>query len=134
MVRLLARTVIFLIANAIGLLIAAAVLDDMTIDGGAFVIAVLIFSGIEVLAEPLLRQIAVTSAPVLLGSVALIATFIGLVLTALISDGLSIDGAWTWVLATIVVWLATLLAGILLPLILFKKVLAEARGRDMRTA
>jgi putative membrane protein len=133
-VRLLARAVLYLIANSIGLLIAASVLDDMTLDGGAFVIAVLIFSAIEILTEPLLRQIAVTSAPVLLGSVALIATFIGLVLTTVISDGLSIDGAWTWVLATIIVWLATLLAGILLPLILFKKVLAENRGGSMRTA
>ena len=43
MIRLLVSAVIYLVANAIGLLVANALLDDMSVDGSAFVIAVLIF-------------------------------------------------------------------------------------------
>ena len=38
-----------------------------------------------------------------------------LVLTALISDGLTIDGIGTWILATVIVWLTTMIAGVVLP-------------------
>lgn len=123
MVRLLISAVIHLIANAVGLLVAAAVLEDMSVSAGAFVIAVLIFSVVEGVAGPLIREIAVRNAHALVGSTALVTTFVGLVLTGLISDGLQIDGVTTWILATIIVWLAALLAALLLPLVLFKKVL-----------
>ncbi len=59
--------------------------------------------------------------PALRGSVALIATFVGLVVTALITDGMNIDGVSTWILATIIVWLGGLLAGIILPMIFVKE-------------
>jgi hypothetical protein len=68
-------------ANAIGLLVANALLDDMSVDGSAFVIAVLIFTGIEVLVQQLITQIAIKNANALVGSSALIATPIGLIVT-----------------------------------------------------
>lgn len=121
MVRALLSALIHLVANVIGLLVAAAVLDDMSVSGGAFVIAVLIFTGVEVIVGPLIRQIAVRNAHALLGSTALVITFVGLVVTALISDGLDIDGLTTWVLATIIVWLAALIASVVLPFIFLKE-------------
>ena len=45
-------------ANAIGLLLAALVLSGMTIDGAAFLLAVIIFTLIEVIAQPLIMKIA----------------------------------------------------------------------------
>jgi hypothetical protein len=45
----------------------------------------------------------------LLGIVALVTTFVVLLVTDLLSDGLSIEGAADWILATVIVWLATLL-------------------------
>lgn len=93
----------------------------MTITGAAFVLAVLIFTVVEVLADPLLTKVAITSVPALRGGVALVTTFVGLLLTATISSGLDIDGAKTWVFATLIVWLAALLAGLILPLFLVKK-------------
>jgi putative membrane protein len=121
-IRLLIATGIRLLANAVGLLVAAWVLDpDMTVSGAAFVIAVLIFTLVEVLVDPLLTRIALTSVPALRGSVALITTFVGLVVTTWLSDGLHIEGASTWLFATLIVWLAALLAGLLLPLVLVKK-------------
>lgn len=121
MVRLLIAGLIRLLANAVGLLVAAYVLDDMTLTNSAFVVAVLIFTVVEILIDPLLTKIALTSATALRGSVALVTTFIGLLVTTLLTDGLDINGVDTWIFATLIVWLAALLAGLLLPLILVKK-------------
>jgi hypothetical protein len=66
--------------------------------------------------------------PALRGGVALIATLVGLLVTAWVSDGLSIDGAETWLAATVIVWLASLVGVLLLPLVLVKKRVEEKRG------
>ena len=129
MVRWLISVAIHLGANAIALWIADLILDDMSIEWSAFIIAVAIFTLVEVIAEPLLTKIALSSMPALRGSVALMATFIGLVITALISDGMNIDGATTWILATIIVWLGGLLAGIILPMIFVKEGRSTTSGR-----
>jgi uncharacterized membrane protein YvlD (DUF360 family) len=125
MVRLILSALVYLAANAIGLLVAAAVLDDMSLDAGAFVIAVVIFTVVEVVIQPLITQVAVKSAHVLVGSSALVATFVGLVITDLLSDGLSITGAWTWVLATVIVWAAALFAGFILPALVLKRAVSD---------
>jgi len=128
MIRLLVSAVIYLVANAIGLLVANALLDDMSVDGSAFVIAVLIFTGVEVLVQPLITQIAVKNVNALVGSSALIATLIGLIVTVAVSDGLDISGLSTWVLATIIVWAAALLAGFILRAIFVKRAVGGARS------
>ena len=51
-------------------------------------------------------------------------TFVGLFLTTLFTGGLQIEGLTTWILAPLIVWVAVLLAAILLPMVLFKKLLA----------
>jgi len=125
---MLIRVGIHLLANALGLIVAAAVLSGMTITGPAFVIAVLIFTVVEVVADPLVTKIAITSVPALRGGVALVTTFLGLLITTWVSSGLQISGVKTWVLATLVVWLAALLADLILPVLLVKKAV------DRRTA
>ena len=125
MIRLTARTIISLIADAIALIVGTLVLPDMSLSAGSFVIAVLIFAGADMLLEPLLRQFAMKNAPTLLGSTALFSAMLSLIITSLISDGLRISGAVTWVLATIIVWLVAVAARVLLPLVMFKKALAQ---------
>jgi putative membrane protein len=121
MIRMLISLGIRLLANTVGLLVAASVLDGMTITGAAFVIAVLIFTVVEVIADPLLTKMALTNLPALRGGVALVTTFVGLLITSLVSSGLDINGAKTWLMATFIVWLAALLAGLILPIFLVKK-------------
>ena len=128
MVRLAISGLLHLAANALGLVVAAAVLDRMSIDGVAFVVAVLIFTVVEILAEPLLRQMALRNVSALLGSVALVSTFIGLLVTAVVSDGLHIRGASTWLFATVIVWIAALLANLVLPLFFLKKAVEQAKS------
>ena len=121
MIRMLIRVGIHLLANAIGLIVATAVLGGMAITSASFVIAVLIFTVVEVVADPLVTKIAITSVPALRGGVALVATFLGLLVTTWLSSGLRIEGATTWVMATLIVWLAALLADVILPVFLVKK-------------
>ena len=111
-----------LAGNALGLWIAALLLgDDMSISGLAFVIAVAIFSLLTLVLEPLIVRLTEGSADVLAGGSALISTAIALMLTALISDGLSIDGIGTWLLATVLVWLITALVGVVLTRMFLKE-------------
>ncbi len=126
MLRFLAHTVISLIADAVALIVAALILDDMGLNGVGFVIAIAIFAGCEMLITPLVRQVAITRAPVLLGSTALVATLISLIVTKILSSGLQISGGIaTWVLATVIVWAVSLATKLLLPVFMFKKVLAQ---------
>jgi putative membrane protein len=120
MIRLLISALIRLGANALGLLVADLILDDMSIEWKGFIVAVLIFTGVQVLAEPLMMRIALTSAPALRGGVALVAVLIGLIVTDVVFDGVSIAGFTTWALATVIVWLASMLAVFILPLIFLK--------------
>jgi hypothetical protein len=135
MIRLVASIVVGLVANAIALVAGSLLLEDFALGTSGFLIAVAIFTGVGVLAEPLVRQVAVKQVPALLGSTALISVLVGLVVTSLLSDSLSIRGAGTWVVAVVVVWGVALVARLLLPFVIFKKVLAEQRaGRGGRGA
>jgi putative membrane protein len=127
MIRLLVSTIIHLAANAVGLLVAALLLDGLSVSGTAFVIAVAIFTVVEVLVGPMIRQLAVTKANALLGSTALVVTLVGLLVTDVVSDGLRIEGFSTWAFATVIVWLASLLATFLLPLLVVKRKVEERR-------
>jgi uncharacterized membrane protein YvlD (DUF360 family) len=126
-IRLFFRTLIALIGNAVGLLVAAAILDDMHVDAGAFVLAVIIFTIVAALLGPFLAVQMRRVGPSALGGVSLIATFVSLVVTDLISDGFSISGAVTWIEATVIVWLASLLAVFVLPFLGLRRFVEERR-------
>lgn len=127
--RLAASAVVALIADAVALLVAALLIDDVELGASGFIVAVAVFALVDVLVQPLLRQLAIKSTPALLGSVALVSTLVSLIVAAVLTDGLSISGLGTWVLATVVVWAVALAARLLLPLVIFKRVLGEARDR-----
>jgi putative membrane protein len=126
-IRLIVRTFVALVANAVGLIVAAAVLDDMHMNIGSFFVAVIIFTVVAALLQPFLGVQFRRSAPGALGGVALIATFASLVVTDLLSDGLSINGLSTWIAATVIVWLAALLAAFILPFLGLKRFLENRR-------
>ena len=128
MVRLLASAVLHLIGNAVGLVFASWLLSGFEINGAAFVVALLIFTVVEVITGPLITKVALKNAHALVGGIALVTTFVGLLITDVLSDGLSITGADTWVLATLIVWLGAVIAGVILPLFLFKKTLQNRKN------
>ena len=127
MIRLLIRMVIAVVANAVGLLVAAALLDGMHVNVGSFFVAVLIFTVVFALMQPFLISQFRRGNSAALGGVALIATLVALIVTDLLSDGFTIDGVGTWVAATVIVWLGALLAAFILPFLGLRKYLQERR-------
>jgi uncharacterized membrane protein YvlD (DUF360 family) len=125
MLKFFARTALSLLANALALLVASVLLTGFAINGLAFVVAVFIFTASTTILEPLITKIATQNAPYLLGGIALVTTFVGLLVTTLITDGLRIMGIGTWVMATLITWLATVVGSLILPRFLFKEVLGS---------
>jgi hypothetical protein len=106
--RLGVRFAASLIGIAVGLLASSALLSKFSLDTTALIEATLIFwivhLGVQLLAlRVLVRQASVALA----GLLALAATIVSLIIVNLIVSGLSIHGVQTYVLATLIVWLAT---------------------------
>jgi putative membrane protein len=111
----LIRIGLVLAGNALGLLITSLLLgDDMDLSGAAFVIAVVIFTVLTLVLDPIVTSLAERYADVLAGGAALISTALALLLTEWLSDGLSIDGVGTWILAAVLVWVVTAIVGVVL--------------------
>ena len=128
MIRLLVRLLVVVAANAVGLLVAAALLDGMKLDAAGFILALVIFTVVFALMTPFLASQLRQRRSAALGGVSLIATFVALLVTDLLSDGLSIEGIGTWIAATVIVWLASLLAAFILPFLGLKKFMEERRA------
>jgi uncharacterized membrane protein YvlD (DUF360 family) len=62
-IGLLARVVIALASNAVGLLVAAAVRDGMTLDVAGFVIAVIVFTIVFAFLQPFLISVLARARP-----------------------------------------------------------------------
>ena len=131
MLRLLAAIALHLLANAAGLAIAAALLEGFSVDVKTFVLVVVVFTTVEFVLAPLVTKMSLQYAAALRGGVALVTTLVGLIVTTLVTDGLRIDGLSAWVVGTLIVWLGGVLAALILPLFLFKKVTSERQeGRS----
>lgn len=127
MIRLLVRIAVAAAANAIGLIVAAALLDGVHLNGAAFFVAVAIFTVVFALLHPfLLMQMRRRRGLAFVGA-AVLATLIALILADVLSDGLTIEGAGTWIAATVIVWLAALLAAFILPFLGLRKFMEERR-------
>jgi uncharacterized membrane protein YvlD (DUF360 family) len=98
------RLLLALGANAVALLICAAVLEGFDIGGADFVWAVIIFSLVNwlvpIVALAALRRQGAAS----LGLILLLANAVTLLVTDWLSDGIDISGAGTLIAATIIIW------------------------------
>ena len=131
MMRLAISTASTIIANAAGLLLATALLPGFRIDALSFVVVLLVFTGVMVLTAPLVTKIAVTSVPQIRGSISLVSAFIGLKVTEWLMAGFDIGGLSNWLAATLLVWLGSLVAEILLPIYVFKSLRSNS-GANVR--
>jgi hypothetical protein len=119
MVRFLLSSVVFLASAAIGLLVAQLLVDEMSIDVSSFLLVVVIFAVLQSVLAPFMARVAARNAPALLGGVGLITTIVSLLITSWVSDGLTISGGiGPWLLASLTVWLVTMVATLLLPFLL----------------
>jgi uncharacterized membrane protein YvlD (DUF360 family) len=128
MIRFLVNTAVYFVAAAIGLLVADVVLDDLSVTYPiGFVTAALIFGLIQAILTPFFDSIARKNASVLTGGVGLFSALIALFITATISDNLTVTGFTTWILAALVIWLASMLAAFILKITVAKKVIQGVR-------
>ena len=103
-------------------------LSGFTIAPLALVIVVVVFTAVEVVASPLITKVSLKKMPSLMGGVALVTTFVGLWVTEIFVDGFQIGGLSNWLAATLLVWLGALIAGVLLPVYVFKSLREERRN------
>ena len=123
MIRLLISALLYTLANAVGLFLAILLLPGFSMGPISFVFATVIFTVIEVVMGPLVMKISIKSAPALAGGIALVTTFFGLFITSILVDGMTIGGLSNWLAATLLVWVGALIAGMILPVVAFKKYL-----------
>ena len=121
MTRHLMSIAAHLIGNAAGLLLAMLLLSGFSIDILSFIIVVVVFTLIEVVTSPLINKLSEKRVPALKGGIALATTFVGLIITELLISGFTIGGIANLLAATLLVWLGAVIAGIIIPMFLFKE-------------
>lgn len=80
-----------------------------------------IFAVAQAILSPFFLKMASRYASAFLGGIGLVSTLAALILASVFTNGLSIRGIGSWVGATIVVWLVTALATLLLPVLIIKR-------------
>ncbi len=129
MMRFIASIVVALVVSAVALLVAALLLDGFDVSTVTFPVLVIEFAAILLIARLALETVIDKNVHILSSFVGLIGAFVALVVTDLVSDGLSISGVSTWIFATLIVWGGMLLAGLLFGAALFRRIAGEDRGR-----
>lgn len=106
--RLIIGWLLGLAGNAVGLILAALILPDdqfsIELFSLSFFWAVLIFAIVSAFFTFIVFKFLMRNAGSIVALTGLISTFIALLVTSLVSDGLSIGG-WGWVWGTLIVWI-----------------------------
>jgi len=127
MVRLFLRAAVFLGSSAIGLLVAAWLVPGMSVSFSAFIVAVVVFSTAQAILSPFILKMASRYASAFLGGIGLLSTLIALVLASVLTHGLTIRGIGSWISATVLVWLVTAVATLILPVLVLGKKVGRSR-------
>ena len=113
--RMLKSILAYLIANAAGLLAAVFLLRGFVIDPLSFLVVVAVFSIALAVLGPVLTRLSQKRFPQIMSGIALVTIFAGLFVTDLIMPGMRIGGLINWLGATLLVWLFSLVASVVLP-------------------
>ena len=112
-ITFLLRAGIFLVSAALGLIVASFVVTAFHISWGdwwGFVLAIVLFAIVQSIIAPLATRVAKKRAPILLGGVGILATFVSIAVVVLIPRaGIGISTPGGWLLAPLVVWLVSAL-------------------------
>ncbi len=106
---LLVRLGISWLTNALVLGVVAAVLSRVTVSSaGALLAAAAVFGVLNTILKPLLRLITIPLAIITFGIAWFFVSLLMLLLTQELVGGFNINGFWTLVEATLIVWLVNL--------------------------
>lgn len=128
MVVFLIRTAIFLGSAALGIWVASLLVADFSVSVTGFLVALAVFVVAQWILSPLIFKLTRKYANAFIGGVGLVSTFVALLIATLVADGLTIDGVTAWVLGTLIVWLVTALATLVLPMIFLRNRVQERRA------
>jgi MFS family permease len=126
-IRFLLRVAIFLGSSAIGLLVAAWLVPGVSVSALGFITAVVIFTVAQAILSPFFLKMASRYASAFLGGIGLVSTLAALILASVLTHGLSIRGIGSWVAATVIVWLVSALATLLLPVLILKNKSSQSK-------
>jgi hypothetical protein len=97
-----------LVGIAVGIIVSATLLDDFSIDAGGLVVATLLFWIVHIVVQFVALRVLIRQPSVALaGLLALASTIVALIIVNTIVSGMKVHGASTYVLATLIIWLAT---------------------------
>ncbi|HUA49673.1 MAG TPA: phage holin family protein [Solirubrobacteraceae bacterium] len=106
---LVVRLAISWLTNALVLAIVAALLSGVTVkNAGSLLAAAAVFGVLNTVLKPLLRFITLPLAILTLGIAWFFVSMLMLVITRDIVSGFHIDGFWTLVAATLIVWVVNM--------------------------
>ena len=94
--------------GAIALILAALIFPGFELKPDGFVIAVIVFALLSALLPWLVLKFLLRQAGSLIALSGLVATFLALLITSVFFTGLDIDGVWTWVGATLLIWVISM--------------------------
>jgi putative membrane protein len=98
------------LTNALVLLIVTVLLTGVTASGaGAVLVAAAVFGVLNTILKPLLRLVTLPLAIFTLGIAWFFVSMLMLVITEAIVSGFDIDGFWTLVGATLIVWVVNVI-------------------------
>jgi len=108
------RIVASLVGIAAGIIISVALLDDFSASTAGIVEATIVFWVVHIIVnffavKVLIRQPSVAIA----GLLALASTIVSLIIVNIIVSDVSISGATTYVLATLIIWITTAVADVI---------------------
>jgi len=102
-----------LVGIALGIVVSAGLLDDFSVTTAGVVWATLLFWIVHILVQFLALRVLIRQPSIALaGLLALASTIIALIVVNLLVDGVSISGAGTYVLATLIIWACTAVADV----------------------
>ncbi|XKH52907.1 phage holin family protein [Citricoccus nitrophenolicus] len=109
MIRMLLQAAINVVTAAVGLLVAGALIEGVTLNAAGFVTGVVVFVVAQAILGPFVFNLARQYASAILGGIGIVSTFLALWIASLVPGGLSITGLSAWVLAPLLVWVITAL-------------------------
>jgi putative membrane protein len=102
------RAGVMLASSAAALLLAAIIFDRFSISVVSFPIAVIVFTLVALVAKPIVESLVKQHAREVYWGVGIATTYVTLLVTDLISNGIQVEGFFTWIASTALIWVALL--------------------------
>lgn len=95
-------------ANAIALVLCTIIFPGFTLRADGFVVALLVFAVLSGIFTWFVLKFLLRNAGSVVALTGLVATFLALLVTSAVTQGLDIDGPTTWILSTLLIWVVSM--------------------------